>query len=184
MTKDNEVDEKVLDYPTDDMLTRICELQWGGGRSEPGLVLDDVYQHDACNHTISGRIDHDGVEYGFVIHNGNWNGTEVAEWGLAEDVGTYKPEWVEPMALVPRDPFMSRERPGMFKVYGLWRKEKWFQEMERSFAYDRHFAPGGKTETYWREKAGAKGLAPGLLSNFTDEELAMIGERRPEAPRD
>jgi hypothetical protein len=40
----------------------------------------------------------------------------------------------------------------------LWRMEPWFAEIIRSYAYDKHFAPGGRTETYYRDKAQSKGL--------------------------
>ena len=68
------------------------------------------------------------------------------------------------------------------RVLAYWRKEQWFKDMEQSYNYDRHFAPGGATETYYREKASKKGLVPGYLSHFTDDELAILGEKRPEAP--
>jgi hypothetical protein len=171
-----------IDYPTDDMLTRIADAQWG--EKNNGVVFHDIHRHNACNHTLSGTITEGEIEYGFIIHSGDWGGTVVEEWGLSEDVGSYRPEWIEPATFVPSNSFLIDENPTMFKVYGLWRKEEWFKEMVRSYNYDRHFQPGCKTEAHYREKAAKRGLKPGLLSNFTDAELAVIGEKRPEASHD
>lgn len=165
----------VLAEPTEEILTRICEAHWNGCKGE-GIHFSDVYQHDAINHTLSGTIEADGVSYGFIIRNGNWNGTEVLEWGLEDDVGSYQhPEPPEPITFVPNDPHLFARSPEMFKVYGMWRKEKWFTEKVGGYNYDRHFAPGGKTETYYREWAAKRGMKPGYLINFSKEELAAIG---------
>jgi hypothetical protein len=41
----------------------------------------------------------------------------------------------------------------------------WFKDKEMGYNYDSHFAPGGKTEAYYRDWADSLGLIIGLLSN-------------------
>jgi hypothetical protein len=155
----------MLDYPTDDALERICDAHWNGGKGE-GIRFLDIYQHNACNHTLSGTIDIDGVEYGFIIDNGNNNGTDVREWGLADDIGTYTPpEPGEPVTFVP----VNLLSPALLKVYHLWRKESWFKEKESGLRYDQHFAPGGATNKYYSEWAAKKGMRIGYLSDVQKE---------------
>jgi hypothetical protein len=140
----------------DEVLTRICNAQWNGGKGK-GIEFLDVHQHDVCNHTITGTIEHEGETFGFIIHNGNWNGTEVEAWGDPEDVGYYAPPKPTFYTYAPkkrREDMLS----GLLQVYQLWTKEKWFQDKVRGYNYDRHFAPGGKTESYYRDWAETKGM--------------------------
>lgn len=65
--------------PTNDHLERIADAQWGG--SGDGIHFSDIYQHNACNHTLSGTIVDGDETYGFTIESGDWNGTVVLGWG-------------------------------------------------------------------------------------------------------
>lgn len=160
-----------LSEPTEEALERIANAQWtlgNDGGTHDGVTMLSVYQHNACNHTLSGTVEVDGQTYGFIIDSGDWNGTVVQAWGDPEDVGVApEPEPPEPRAFVPRDDDLAWKRPGMFGVYMAWRKETWLKDLERSYNYDRHFAPGGKTESYYREKAAKRGLKTGYLSDLT-----------------
>lgn len=139
-------------------LEELCDLEWSSDRKSDRITISDSYRHDTCNYTHSGTVTIDGIEYGFVIDNGNWNGTVVREWGLAEDVGIYEPPKPTIYTFVPTNDTLKEDRPGLWGVYLAWRKEAWFQDKERGYNYDRHFAPGGKTETYYRDWASKKGL--------------------------
>lgn len=140
---------------TENVLQRICEAAYDevGGRKhdEKDITIGSIYRHDVINMTFTGTVMMpDGVEYGFVIDDGNWGGTEVKEWGLAEDVGDYEPPKPDPWRLFPKHPVELRaDRPGMWKVYLYWRTQDWFKELERSYNYDLHFAPGGKTNSHY-----------------------------------
>lgn len=156
-----------LPHPTDEILERIIDAHCN--RGGPGVIFRDIHQHNACHHTLSGEIDVDGVAYGFIIESGDWNGTVVKEWGLAEDVGTYRPEPPsEPLAFVPINENLHADRPAIFSAYLYWRDGNGVAgnivEQERNYAYNRHFAPGGATEKYYREWAAKFGLRVGLLS--------------------
>lgn len=167
-----------LAEPPEEALVRIADAQWDkDNAAKYGVVFLDIHQHNACNHTLSGTIDVDGVVHGFIIESGDWNGTVVHGWGDPEDVGCYLPgEPPEPRTFVPTNRFLFTERPEMFRVYAYWRTQEWFRDMERSYNYDRHFQPGGQVETYYKEKAAKRGLVPGFLSNFTADERAVIDE--------
>ena len=160
-----------LSEPNEDALERIANAQWSLGNKKgtcDGVTLLEVYQHNVCNHTLSGTVEVDGQVYGFIIDSGDWSGTVVRAWGDPEEVGVEpEPEPPEPRTFVPNDDDLAWSRPGMFGVYMAWRKEPWFVEMERSYNYDRHFAPGGKTEGYYRDKASKRGMKPGYLSDLT-----------------
>lgn len=167
----------VLKEPTYEALERIANAQWSGGKAD-GVDIHTVHQFNACNHRLGGTIEIDGLEYGFVIDSGDWNGTDVIEWGLSDsEVSGYfaEPEAPEPRTFIPENRGLFTESPGLFKVYALWRKEAWFTDKVRGYNYDRHFAPGGKTESYYRDWAASKGMVPGYLSDFNADELAALG---------
>ena len=126
-----------------------------------GVHIYDAHAHDAINYTLSGNITFEGVEYGFIVHDGNWNGTEVREWGLSDDVGRYE---APPPTIWTMVPATNRIRQGyhgysMFKdVYLAWRKEEWFKKICRDFMYDKHFAPGLVTNKHYHGLAAERGL--------------------------
>ena len=159
--------------PPNEALERIVEAFWQGGSStlwnkgSCGVKFDDIYKRDACNHVLSGTIEIDQEVYGFIIEDGNWNGTVVIEWGDAEDVRCYEPpEPGEQLTLIPKDPFLHMDRPEMFEVYLYWRKQPWFTNMVNKYAYDRHFQPGCKVREFWEKEADKKGLKWGFLSDM------------------
>ena len=155
----------MLKYPTEEMLERICDAHWNGGKGE-GVTFRDIYQHNACNHTLSVTIEENGTVYGFVIDNGDWNGTVVVSWGLEDDVASYKhPEPGEQLTFVQINPCLRTERPEMWQVYLWWRDQSWFKEKNRNYLYDRHFQPGVQIEKHYREWAAQKRMTIGLLSN-------------------
>ncbi len=169
-----------MDEPDEDTLQRVCEAFYErrtAGPIKDGIEILDVYQHDAINFTFTGTVEVEGQTYGYIIDDGNWNGTVVRAWGDHEDVGYYEhPDPPEPWTFIPNNNSLQIERPGMFKVYLEWRKQPWFTDKERGYNYDRFFAPGGKTESYYRDWAATKGMRIGKFSSLTimtDEEAAQ-----------
>ena len=168
-----------IEEPTVEALELIADESWSNpkiGQERNGVTFFDIYQHNACNHTYSGNIVIDGETYGFIIESGDRNGTVVRGWGDPEDVGYFEhPEPPEPYTFLPRNSFdLQVNRPALWGVYLLWRKESWFTEKERGYNYDRHFAPGGKTESYYRDWADKKGMIVGRWSDIkilSDEEI-------------
>lgn len=149
-----------LDYPTDEILDRICDAHWNNGEGE-GVTFYEVYTRNACNHTLYGEVEADGERYTFVVESGDINGTVVHKWGLPEEVQPYTPEQPERITFVPlENNFQLRA------VYHKVRETPWFKELEQSYNYDRFFAPGLKTELYYKARAAERGLRPGYLSEL------------------
>jgi len=139
-----------------DLLTQICEAYWNDDNSD--VTITDLHRHDAINVTVSGHLTHEGREWHFIIDDGNWAGTVVREWGTVDEVGCYEPPPPTIFRLVPLNDNLEAERPQMYKVYLAWKSIDWFKKLESDYNYDRHFAPGSKTESHYRAKASAKGL--------------------------
>lgn len=131
------------------------------------VTLLDVHQEDACNHVLTGTIDFDGQTYGFICEIGNWAGFRMMEWGDHEDIGYYKPPVVEPFTLIPDWSAWSEESYGFrVQVYARFLRRQDVINKLGAYAYDRHFQPGGKVETHYREWATKMGGTLGLFSNL------------------
>lgn len=155
-----------LTEPPDSVLERICDAFYelcGYTGSSDGVTLLDVHQHNAVNHTLSGTVDVDGTIYGFIVENGDWNGTVVRRWGDPEDVSVYQPEPPgEPLTFVPD----WNASPSTIAAWHTLRRTAAFTEKVGAYAYDRHFAPGGATEKHYRAWAAERGLVVGHLSVY------------------
>lgn len=155
---------KYGDSAGQEVLERITDA--GCGVHGEGVVISDVYRHNACNHTYTGHIEYAGETFHFIIHSGDWNGTDVEEFGTIDEVGVYDPPKPTLYTFVPRNPLLKFEKPAMWDVYLHWRKQEWFQDKVRGYNYDRHFAPGLKTERYYQEFAQSKGLVIASTEEF------------------
>lgn len=165
-----------LKEPTDDVMERILAAAHRAGPGSSDVVVS-TYKHNACNHTYSGEIDVDGERYAFVIDSGDWNGTVIHEWCHPDEAkGFTEPEPPEPRTFVPVNDNLNVTVPAMFRAYGLWRLESWFKDMERAYNYDRHFAPGVKTEAHYTEQAAKRGLRPGYLSSLDADSIKVLQE--------
>lgn len=157
-----------LTSPTKDILEQICEKFYhrtSGTKLFPHIKITDIYERDVLNHVFSGNVEIDDVLYGFVIEDGNWNGTAVISWGLEEDIVPYEPPQNAgcKLTFIPKNDFLKLDSPEMYGIYLGWRKEKWFQDQVGKYHYDRHFQPGGKIESYYRDWADKKGMKIGIF---------------------
>ncbi len=157
-----------MNTPTNEILERICDAHWNG--KGEGIVFTDIYQHNSCNHTLSGNIDVDGIEYGFVIDNGDMDGTQVREWGLAEDVGTFKhpePQKREDrVTFIPINHISKSNDAFEYKKYMITRETPAFIEKENAYHYDRHFQPGCFVENHYKKWAAEHGFRLGFLDEL------------------
>jgi hypothetical protein len=147
--------------PSEEVLERICNAHWNGQNID-GVIFLDKYCHDAINYTLSGTVEVEGTIYGFIIDDGNWNGTVVRAWGDPEDVGVYTPPVKEHLTFVPSDPYVSDF--GLKKYLNV-RRQDWFKKLEGEMNYDLHFSPTRKIEKHYSDLAKKKGLRIGLISN-------------------
>lgn len=140
-----------------EVMERIADAMWD---KEPGrrVKITDLHTLNAYNHIVDGDIEHAGEWFSFSVESGDRRGTFVREWGAHGSVAGYEPEPPIVYDLMPANHALEIERPGMFGVYMAWRETKWFREMAESYNYDRHFAPGFKTENHYRTKAAERGL--------------------------
>jgi hypothetical protein len=181
------IDEMALKFPgrnvEEEVLEAIVNSERHRTAKDPvtdhnGVHLSDAFAHDAINYTLSGTITFEGVDYGFIINDGNWNGTSVIEWGLDEDVGSYEPP---PPTIYTMIPATNNIRMGyhgysMFKdVYLAWRKEAWFEKICRDYMYDKHFAPGSKISEHYRGLASKRGMKLATSDEF-DRLMAQFNE--------
>lgn len=139
------------------VLTRICEAGWAPNRPEPGISNLEVHQHNACNHTYEGVFDYEGVEFSFIVDDGDWGGTVVREFTTEESRG-YEMAPPTQYVLVPEKADLRSANPAMYSAYLHWTKTSWFDDLQRSYNYDRHFQPGVKIEQHYRDKARQRGL--------------------------
>ena len=145
--------------PTSEQLERIADALWN--KRGEGIQILDVYQHNACNHTMSGIIDGTG----FIVEMGDWSGTKVVAWGDPEDMGIYKPPKPTQWTFVPDDDLLKYKNPTMYDVYlNHWRKASWFTEQEQKLNYDLHFQPGAFVRNYYNAWAKQKGMKIGVLA--------------------
>lgn len=142
-----------------DTLERICDAMWNKKyQADYGVKFSDIHQHNACNHTATGEIEIQGKKFGFIIDNGDWGGTVIREWGEPGEIGIYEPPKPTIYTFVPENDDLKTEKPHIYRVYLLWRKQGWFKEKEKGYNYDKHFQPGCKTESHYRDWAKSKGM--------------------------
>jgi len=138
------------------LIDRICDAQ--AGDKSDGIRISTAHRHDAINYTLEGEAEYEGKTYAFLIDNGNWNGTVVREWGNPENAPSYEPPPPPRYEAIPQNEGLKQTHPGLWAVYLQWRQQDWFKDLVRGYNYDNHFAPGNKTERYYREMAAKRGL--------------------------
>jgi len=145
----------------EDVLTRIVEKAYyeNDRARDTDVKINDIYKHNIMNWTISGTILYETIEYGFIIANGDWNGTEIIEWGLADDVGYYEPDRPTEIIIAPLDyPNTVVNDPKRFARYIASRNDPDVKDLLFSYQHDKFFDPKPSTVNYWHNKAKAKGL--------------------------
>jgi len=138
-------------------LERITSMLWNDERIRENIQIIDVHQINAVNHVVSGELTYQNESFGFIIESGDIVGMEIIAWGSPDEVGCYEPPPPTHYTFVPEDN-LKITSPALFAVYLEWRKQKWFKEKEQGYNYDKHFAPGLKTEQYYRDWAKTKSM--------------------------
>lgn len=143
----------------EDIAVRICDAHWNGGKGF-GITFVYIDQHNACNHTLCGKVDFNGKEYGFIVDSGDWNGFVVREFCPVDEshIWDYTPSEPTKFTFVPKNDNLKTDNPGKYQVYLKWKTQQWFKETLQHYHYDRYFQPGVATESYYKEWADKKGL--------------------------
>lgn len=144
---------------SEEVITRILEKAYYERSNDTDICINGIHKHDALNCTISGTIVYKEIEYGFIISDGNCNGTDIVEWGLADDVGYYEPEKPIELILAPFDyPNTVVNDPEKFARYLKLRDDPKIKELLFNYQYDKYFSPSASTTKYWTDKAKEKNL--------------------------
>lgn len=144
---------------SEDVITRILEKAYYGRPNDTDICINNIHKHDALNCTISGTILYNDVEYGFIISDGNNNGTDIIEWGLSDDVGYYEPEEPAELILAPFDyPNTVINDSARFARYLRLRDNPEIKQLLSNYQYDKYFAPSARITKYWNDKAKEKNL--------------------------
>lgn len=157
-----------LSEPTDEILERLCEAFWNYNQvtsREDGITIDDVHRFDVINAVYSGTIDVDGTVYGYIIQDGNWNGTEVLAWGDPEDTGTYNPGKPDPTIFLPIKPVRCMH-PTEFFDYLKKINSSEYQDQLTAYCYDRYHDPSLSVRQHYDTWANERGLRIGRVSEL------------------
>ena len=149
------------------------------------ITITGSHRTDALNYTFTGTVDIAGKTYYFVIESGNRMGTYIERWDDEETATPWEPPEPSYMTFVPprlsylrqcyAEYMLADRKPATAEVF--WaaidyiryrdhiRQADWFKDLVQSYNYDRYFAPGPKTENYFREKAAGHKL---IVINSTD----------------
>lgn len=160
----------------EDVLTMICES--AHGQKHDAVTILDIDRLDAINVRVEGILQWNDEEYSFHVEDGNWNGTVIREWeGVGEAFERHKPTVY---ALQPNLGLVSK---AVESNRGAFLIAKWdafltradVKEIPNKYMYDKHFAPGGKTETYWKEAAAKHGFVI-VTEDEASRTRAMLAE--------
>lgn len=127
------------------------------------LNVDDVCRVDACNHIATGSFWAGSIVYGFKVESGNNNGFVWKDINERGDIPDIERENVT-YALVPNAAAVARaidSSPNARMLLNLWdtlTSYEPYKSLAGNYAYDKHFAPGEKTERYWQSKAESVNL--------------------------
>lgn len=127
---------------------------------EDGHVwIDEIEMINATNHQVSGAFWLGGVEYAFLVEMGDRNGFEFRHLSAGGAIPENKVEHAR-FALAPRKDLITKavaEGQGAFLIakWDEMLKREPYDQLIRKYHYDRMFAPGIKTERYYRDQAAA-----------------------------
>lgn len=161
---EKESDSFALEYGNDayqSLFESFYQYQDGREPVDTRFSISDVEKHDSVNYEFSAIFKADnGDEVSIIAMDGNWNGSVIKQWSKTTDldlepyeptVYSFKPEkWLS---------------PATFSLYLYWREQDWFKDLERGYNYDKFFAPGIKTNNYYRQEAAKRGLMIATLED-------------------
>jgi hypothetical protein len=132
-----------------DLIEELFESVYGS--KFDNIKITEKHNHDVINSVGRAEIIINGEPLYVEWEDGNMNGSQIIDYSFE---GLTAPKrYVTAYKFVP----VVRTELAL-KIYEYWKKENWFKEKERSMNYDFHFAPGEKTQTYYKNFAAQKGL--------------------------
>lgn len=141
-----------------DTLSRICESAYQPYKPPMrDVTIENIHRHNAVNMTITGYVNHAGIDFFFEVEDGDWNGTVVTAFSTQELAPFESPTPVT-YTMVPTNGQLKQANPAMYGVYLAWMRETWFSDLVRQYNYDRYVQPGVVVEQTYKQAAQARGL--------------------------
>lgn len=170
----------VPEHLREDAMQMMAEATGGYGDHDCIHILDRD-RLDAINFRAHGIITIGGEEYTFQMEDGNWNGTVLLSWNEGKPFEHHVPtKWaLQPNRELVDKAIMSGKGPFLiFKWDAILKNRPDVAAIPGKYSYDRHFAPGGKIETYWRGKAASHhfDIVTEETANETRAALARAGK--------
>lgn len=171
------------DIPADkqeEIMTMMAEAAHDDDAHRDTITILERDRLDAINVRVNGIVTFNGNEHSFILSDGNWNGTFLEDWDGPMQFELHKPTvW----ALQPNNALVGK---ALMEGKGKFLLMKWdaiiqnrkLDDLPRKYAYDKHFAPGGKTESYWRGKAAEHGFVI-VTKEEADATRAALAEQQP-----
>lgn len=171
------------DVPADlreDLLTRICEAMHDADHVHDDITIIERDWLNSLNVRAHGIVETGGVEYTFIAESGNNAGFVLDDWNGGRD---FEPASravyaLQPQAHVIASHIAEGRGPFLIQKWDHFLTRPAIRDIVASYTYDRHFAPGGQTETYWRARASAH-----LFDIVSAEEAAVTRQHLAEATR-
>lgn len=138
----------------DDVMTMLSEAAHDDGAHDAVTILDRD-QLNAVNVRVSGIVTIGDVEYTFHLEDGDRNGTRLLAW---EDDKPFEYHVPTRWTLAPQQRLIDNAILNDKGPFLIWKWDAMIARPEiaaiaSKYAYDRHFAPGSKTEKHWRDAA-------------------------------
>lgn len=158
----------------DDVMQMMAESVSGWGEHESVTILDRD-RMDAINVRAHGTVTVEGVEYRFIMRDGNNDGTVLEDWDGDAVFEHHKPTVyaLQPEARLIDQAIMSGKGPFLLMKWdAMLTNHRDIADIPRKYAYDRYVQPGIVSERHYREAAAKHHFV------IVDEETAQETRKR------
>lgn len=154
MDPDGRFEHDVPERLREDAMIQMCEEAHSDGTHSNVTILERD-RINAINVRVHGIIEIDGEEYTFQMEDGDRNGTELLDWNGDREFERHEPtRWtLQPIAHLVDDAVTAGNGAFLLAKWDAFMKRPEIASIPDKYSYDNHFAPGLKTQTYWRDKA-------------------------------
>jgi hypothetical protein len=170
-------DRDIPEADRDEVMTMIAEAAHNDDAHPDFIDILDRDRIDAINVRANGILTWKGQEFRFIVEDGNWNGTVLEDWeGDTEFKPLPRTEWaLQPLPSIVGEAIAANNGQFLINKWDIFLTRSEVAEIPRKYSYDRTFAPGLVTETYWREQAAKYKME--LVSKETANETRQRLER-------
>ena len=138
---------------------RECEIAEG---DDGHISIAEIEAINACNHVAVGVFWRGGVEYAFEVESGNNAGfvwRSISQDGPIPEIQITHTKWaLAPRADVVEKHVQKGSQTQLLTLWDVFLERPDVAAILTKYAYDRHFQPGSKVESYWRGQADNVGM--------------------------